>query len=287
MKTWKKVLGYGALALASLALGLAVTTATTQQTAQAATNKSSVAAINKRGKIKIAVFGDLSPYGYLDKDGKNQGYDVYFAKRIAKDLLGDENKVEFTVVNAEERVDALKAGKVDLVLANFTKTDERARVVDFASPYMKVGIGVVSPKDATITKATQLNNKKLIVTKGTTAETYFTQKYPKVDLEKYESKNQQFQALTDGRAAALADDNTYLYAWVKEHPDFKVGIKEIGEVSTINPGIKKGNTSLLKWTNKEIKKLNKENFFEEDYNATLKQFFGEDIKPTDVIMSTK
>lgn len=269
--------------LAILAIGLAASF--TPKTVHAESNPSSVSAIKKRGTLKVAVFGDLSPYGYLDAKGNNQGYDIYLAKRLAKDLLGDETKIQFTVVNAEERVDALKSNKVDLVLANFTKTPERKRVVDFASPYMKVGIGVVSPKNAEITKAKQLNDKKLIVTKGTTAETYFTKKYPDVNLEKYESKSQQFQALTDGRAQALADDNTYLYAWTKENPDYTVGIKEVGEVSTINPGIKKGNKSLLKWVNKDIKKLNKEGFFEKAYNETLKPFFGEDVKPSDVIIT--
>lgn len=98
-------------------------------------------------------------------------------------------------------------------------------------------------------------------------------------------KTQQFQALTDGRADALADDNSYLYAWVKENPNFEVGIKEIGEVSTINPGIKKGNESLLKWVNEEIKTLNKEKFFEKDYDETLKPFFGSEIKASDIIIT--
>lgn len=245
---------------------------------------SSVAAIKKRDKLKVAVFGDLSPYGYLDEKGENQGYDVYLAKQLAKDLLGDEKKIEFVVVNAEERVDALRSNKVDLVLANFTKTPEREKVVDFAKPYMKVGIGVVSPKSAAVTAPEALAGKELIVTKGTTAETYFTKEYPDVQLEKYESKSQQFQALTDGRGAALADDNTYLYAWVKENPDYEVGIKEIGEVSTINPAVKKGNETLLNWLNEDLEKLSAAKFFETAYDATLKPFFGADIKAEDVIV---
>ena len=246
---------------------------------------SSVTAIKKRDKLKVAVFGDLSPYGYLDEKGENQGYDVYLAKQLAKDLLGDENKVEFVVVNADERVDALNSNKVDLVLAHCTQTPEREKVVDFANPYMKVGIGVVSLKKAAITSPDALSGKELIVTKGTTAETYFTKEYPDVQLEKYESKSQQFQALTDGRGAALADDNTYLYAWVKENPDYEVGIKEIGEVSTINPAVKKGNETLLKWVNEDLDKLSDANFFETAYDATLKPFFGADIKASDVIIT--
>lgn len=76
-------------------------------------------------------------------------------------------------------------------------------------------------------------------------------------LQKYDSKTQQFNALKNGRAAALADDNSYLFAWAKKHSNYKVGIKSIGPHQYIAPGIKKGNKSLLNWTNKEITKLNK------------------------------
>ncbi|MDT2604040.1 transporter substrate-binding domain-containing protein [Enterococcus dongliensis] len=241
--------------------------------------------IKDRGKLKVAVFGDLSPYGYVDGEGKHQGYDIYLAKRLAKDLLGSEDKIEYVTVNAEERVDALKSNKVDVVLANFTKTPDREKVVDFADPYMKVAIGVVSPKNTAITKVKDLDGKRLIVTKGTTAETYFTKEHPDVNLEKYESKSQQFQALIDGRAEALADDNSYLYAWVKENPDFEVGIKEVGEVSTINPAVKKGNKELLNWVNDELKTLSAEGFFEKAYEETLAPFFGADIEAKDIIVT--
>ena len=65
---------------------------------------------------------------------------------MSKALFGDENKVEYTVVEAASRVDFLRANKVDVILANFTQTKDRARVVDFAKPYMKVSIGVASKK---------------------------------------------------------------------------------------------------------------------------------------------
>ena len=120
--------------------------------------------IKKSGKIKIAVFSDKAPFGYVDKDGKYQGYDVYFAEQLAKDL-GVEP--EYTSVDPAARVDVLTSNKVDLVLANFTVTDERKEKVDFAKPYMKVALGVVSPESAQITDVSQLDGKTLIIAKGT------------------------------------------------------------------------------------------------------------------------
>ena len=78
--------------------------------------------IKKSGTIKIAVFSDKKPFGYVDEYGKYQGYDVYFGDRIAKDL---GVKVKYVPVEAAARVEVLQTGKVDLVLANFTVTPEK------------------------------------------------------------------------------------------------------------------------------------------------------------------
>lgn len=245
-------------------------------------SQNTVAKIKKRGTIRVAVFGDLPPYGWVNKDGKRVGYDVTLARRVAKDL---GVKIKFVQVNANNRVDALNSNKVDLVLANFTVTPERKQVVDYAKPYMKVSVGVVSKKSAPITKASQLKGKNLIVTKGTTAENYFTSKQTGVDLLKFDSKTQQFNALKNGRGVALADDNSYLYAWVKNNPKYTVGIKGIGPKQYISPAVKKGNKSLLNWTNKEITKLNDSNFFKQDYQSQLQPYFGKEVTANDIIIT--
>ena len=244
-------------------------------------NESSVSAIKKRGVLRVAVFGDLPPYGWVDDHGNRLGYDVRLARQMAKDL---GVKVKFIQVNANNRVDTLNSNKADIVLANFTETPERKQVVDFAKAYMKVSVGVISPKNAPITSASQLKGKNLIVNKGTTAENYFTKKGG-VDLLKFDSKTQQFNAFKNKRAAALADDNSYLYAWVKKNPSYTVGIKNIGPNQFISPAVKKGNKSLLNWTNKEITKLANKKFFTTDYNKELKPYFGKEVKPSDIVLN--
>lgn len=237
--------------------------------------------IKAAGKIRIAVFGDLPPYGYVKNDGARAGLDIRIGEQLASDL---GVKPEWTQVNADSRVDALKSDKVDVVLANFTVTEDRKKVVDFANPYMKVSIGVASPTDALITDPAQLNGKELAVTKGTTAEAYFTKNHPDIKLVKFDSKTQQFQAFKDRRVAALADDNSYLFAWTKSNPGFSLGIKEIGEPSFIAPAVKKGDSNLLDWVNTEITKLVNDGFLEKTYNEELKPFFSDDVKPSDILI---
>ncbi len=227
--------------------------------------------IKKSKTIKIAVFSDKKPFGYVDEYGKYQGYDVYFGDRIAKDL---GVKVKYVPVEAAARVEVLETGKVDLVLANFTVTPARAEKVDFALPYMKCALGVVSNDKDLITKPEDLNGKTLIVSKGTTAETYFTENYPEVNLLKFDQYSEAYNALLDGRGAGLSTDNTEVLAWAIENPGFSVGIESLGSLDTIAPAVTKGNTSLLNWLNEEIKTLGNENFFHADYEATLRAVYG-------------
>lgn len=243
-----------------------------------------LAKIKKRGYVRVGVFSDKPPFGYVDKEGKNQGYDIYFAKRIAKDLLGDESKVKFELVEAASRVEVLVSDKVDITLANFTKTPERARVVDFALPYMKVSLGVVSPDSAVIKSVDELKGKKLIVNKGTTADAYFTKNHPDIELVKYDQNTETFAALVDKRGVALAHDNALLFAWAKENPGFTVGIEALGEIDVIAPAVKKRNKTLLEWLNNEIIELGKENFFHENYDATLKPIYGDSVDPESLVV---
>lgn len=235
------------------------------------TSARTVEQIKKSGEIKIAVFSDKKPFGYVDEYGEYQGYDVYFGNRIAKDL---GVKVKYVPVEAASRVEFLVTGKVDIVLANFTVTPERAEKVDFALPYMKVALGVVSPESDLVTKPEDLIGKKLIISKGTTAETYFTKNYPEVELLKFDQYSEAYAALLDGRGAGMSTDNTEVLAWALENPGYKVGIESLGELDTIAAAVQKGNTSLLEWINNEIVELGKENFFHADYEATLRSTYG-------------
>ena len=263
---------------------------TTQNGAENASQASATAKartideIKKSGKIKIGVFSDKNPFGYVDENGKVQGYDVYFAKRIAKDLLGSEDAVDFVYVEAASRVEYLKSAKVDITLANFTVTDERKEQVDFALPYMKVALGIVSPQKAKIIDVNQLKGKKLIIVKGTTAETYFSKNYPDVTLVKFDEYQEAYDALLDGRGDAFSTDNTEVLAWAKQNKGFVVGVESLGDIDTIAPAVQKGNTELLNWLNDEIKTLAKEKFFHKDFDETLKSVYGDSIDPENLVV---
>lgn len=264
-----------------LALTVLLTSQKVKATSHTSTSFRTIKEIKKSGKLKIAVFSDKKPFGYVDNSGNFQGYDIYLGNRLAKDL---GVKPEYVSVDAANRAEYLVSNKVDITLANFTVTKERAKQVDFALPYMKVTLGVVSPKTSTITKVEQLEGKTLIVTKGTTAETYFEKNFPKVKLQKYDQYSDAYQALLDGRGDAFSTDNTEVIAWSLENQGYKVGISSLGEPDTIAPAVQKGNKELLKYINNQIKELAEENFFHKDYEKTLHPVYGNAAKADDLVI---
>jgi len=237
--------------------------------------------IQESGEIVIGIFSDKAPFGYIDADGKPAGYDVVYGDRIAADL---GVTAKYVPVDAAARTEVLASNKVDITLANFTVTPERAEKVDFANPYFKVSLGVVSPTSAEITDVSQLAGKTLIVTKGTTAEAYFEANHPEVKLQKYDQYSDAYQALEDGRGDAFSTDNTEVIAWAIQHPGFSVGIKSLGETSYIAAAVKKGNTALLDWLNNELVDLGQENFFHKDYEQTLAPVYGDAATADDLVV---
>ena len=237
--------------------------------------------IKASGTINIGVFSDKNPFGYVDENGDYQGYDVYFAKRIGEDL---GLTVNYVSTEAANRVEYLETGKVDIILANFTVTAERAEKVDFALPYMNVALGVVSPDSRVIKDLSEIKDgDQVIVISGTTAEDYLIKNNPEITLQKYDTYANAKNALENGNAVAWANDNTEVIAYALENPGYTVGIPSLGSQDTIAPAVSKGNETLLGWINDEIKALAAENFFHKDYEATLVETYGLDYEESLVL----
>ena len=237
--------------------------------------------IKSSGTIRIGVFSDKNPFGYVDEYGEYQGYDVFFARRIGEDL---GVTVEFVSTEAANRVEYLETGKVDIILANFTVTPERAEKVDFALPYMNVALGVVSPDSRIISDLSELTAEdQVIVISGTTAEDYLIKNNPEIKLQKYDTYANAKNALENGNAAAWANDNTEVIAYALQNEGYTVGIPSLGSQDTIAPAVTKGNETLLSWINDEIKALASEQFFHRDYEATLVDTYGLDYEESLVL----
>ncbi|MGV5528696.1 transporter substrate-binding domain-containing protein, partial [Pseudomonas sp. XP1] len=216
--------------------------------------------IKARDKLIVGVFTDKPPFGFVDEQGRYVGFDTDIGRRLAKDLLGDENKVEFVAVEPASRIPFLQSDKVDLILANMTVTPERKEAVDFTNPNLRVAVQAIVADGSPVQKLDDLADKTIIVTTGTTADIWLTKNHPDWKLLKFEKNSESLQALAAGRGDAYAQDNLILFSWAKQNPGYRVLPELLGEEAPIAPAVKKGNTELRDWVNAELAKLGEEKF---------------------------
>ena len=108
------LLGLGAVSTAAL-LSACGGSASSSSTAAAGSDVfRTLDEIKADGTVNIGVFSDKNPFGYVDENGEYQGYDVYFARRLAEDLGVEAN---FVSTEAANRIEYLQTGKVDIILA--------------------------------------------------------------------------------------------------------------------------------------------------------------------------
>jgi len=131
MARWMKQLALAA-GLAALATGAVTATASAD----------AIADIRARGKLIVGVKADYAPYGFLDSSGKIVGLEPDLAQDVA-DVLGVE--LELVPVVSSNRMQFLEQGKIDLMIATMTDTQERRGVVQIVDPnYYSSGTNVLT-----------------------------------------------------------------------------------------------------------------------------------------------
>jgi polar amino acid transport system substrate-binding protein len=107
-------------------------------------------------KRKLVVGVDQNSYrwGYRNpnnKDAELEGFDIDLVHRIAQDILGDPDAVQFKAIPTSQRIPAIQEGRVDMVVRTMTITCDRIGQVAFSAPYFKTGQQVLAPKSSPIT----------------------------------------------------------------------------------------------------------------------------------------
>jgi polar amino acid transport system substrate-binding protein len=126
----------------------------------AAAQDSQLDVVLKRDKLIVGTYSTSPPLAYVDDNGNLVGFEIDLAHQLAKDLLGDPNKVEFVVMQSDGRFPAVLSGKIDVGMCSTTITPDRAIRVAFTYPYIDAGSAVLARKDANIHKIMELNDPK-------------------------------------------------------------------------------------------------------------------------------
>lgn len=231
--------------------------------------------IKKAGTVRIAVFDSNPPFGFIDPHTKKlAGYDVDIANAIANDL---GVKLELRPTNPANRLPLLASKKIDLIAANFTVTDERAKQVDFSIPYFATGQKFIARKGV-LKSPEDIKNLRIGADKGTVQEITLREHYPTAKVISYDDTPLAFAALRNGNVQAITQDDAKLVGLLANVPAAQKAEFEISPFSITREyqavAAAKGEERLVEAVNQTLLQLEKEGEAEKIYN----RWFGSDTK---------
>ncbi|AHF76595.1 Glutamate ABC transporter, solute-binding protein [Sodalis praecaptivus] len=213
----------------SLLLALCLTVAAAAQGAYAADFPagSTMARLAKAPTLRIGVKYDQPLFGMRNLSGQPEGFDIDLATLIAGKLGFPPDKITWVETSAPNREPFLQQNRVDLVIATYTITEKRRKVVNQAGPYL-VGGQVLMVKKGNpqrLTGPQDLVNKKACVLSGSTGQNYMMTHYPSATLVPFDVVSKCFEALKNGSVDAIVSPNHVLAGLVKADPD---GVEMVG-----------------------------------------------------------
>jgi polar amino acid transport system substrate-binding protein len=177
--------------------------------------ESHVAAGGQLGRIlsakvlRIGVKSDAPPFCFQDKEGNPQGFDVDLGFRLAR-ALGVEPL--FITVSGPERIEKLKKGDVDVVIATLTATRRRAKDIDFSIPYFQDQQGLLVKGASSVKSYRDLGGKKVVAVTGSTSIDNIKVVAPDAHIVAVNSLAEAFEKLNSDAAEAMTGDGLQLQA---------------------------------------------------------------------------
>ncbi len=175
--------------------------------------------IISRGNLICGVNGVLPGFGNVDSSGNFSGFDVEFCRAIAAALFDDPTKVEYRPLNAQERFTALQSGEVDVLSRNTTQTLSRDGSVslDFAPVTFYDGQGMMVRKDSGIETLEDMEGARICVQSGTTTELNLADQFRarNINFEAviFQEADPTFQAYDSGQCDGFTTDKSGLVSY--------------------------------------------------------------------------
>ena len=249
------------------ALGLGATLSLLAPFASAQT----VADIKKKGEITVGMLVDFPPYGTMNTSNQPDGYDADVAKLLAKDLGVKLNLVPVTGPN---RIPFLLTNKLDLLVASLAITPERAKQVQFSTPYAAATIVLYGDKKANIKAPADLKGKRVGVARASTQDVALTAIAPEgTEIRRLDDDASGMQALISGQVDAIGASTTVAAQIAKRVPANTFEDKFILRQQQMGVAMRPDQAELLKTVNDFVAK----NTANGELNKLYQKWLGTDM----------
>ena len=212
------------------------------------------------GVLKFGTAATTEPMSFVDGSRNVVGFDVEFASYIAQKL---GKKIEVVNMDFGALLPALMAGKVDIVGAGLSITEERAKSVLFSKSYYPSGLAaavkasgkaIAVVKSTIMTKADDIADKKIGVLLGSVYDGYSSKTYPNAKILQYQNIADLLVALQTSKVDGLFHDQSAVPDLLKSNPDFGILAKDIFFVP-IGAGFNSDNDALREQFNVFLKEI--------------------------------
>lgn len=218
------------------------------------------AEVKERGRWNIGIKCDSPPFGYIDVQGRNAGFDVEIAKWFSRFAFGRSNRVSYTCVTTPAREPSLTTGRVDLVIATFTYTTDRDTRIDFSRAYYKATGRLLVRNNSPITKISDIGGKTIATTSGSIYDRWMKNCFKDTKVIVTDSFTNALLAFRDGRADALMWDDTVLLGIAVADPNLKL-TDDLFLPLPYGIGMKQGNDAMKRWVDSRLNLMAKRDAF--------------------------
>ncbi|HEY9101867.1 transporter substrate-binding domain-containing protein [Chitinimonas sp.] len=235
--------------------------------------------VKARGQLVVGTNADAPPFGFINPDKTISGYDVDMATLVAKKL-----GVKLVVQNVDpaERINFLRAKKVDMVAAMLTKTAERERLVDFSYGYFVTGQRVLARKGR-YPDLKSLESSTIGVARGTTSEAQFKQLFPKATLVSMDDTQAAANFMAAGKVDGITADEPALaglQAKMANRQQYEISVFSLS-TEAYGMAVRKGEPRMLKLINEALQESEQngeavrifQRWFGPNTNVPLVRFF--------------
>jgi polar amino acid transport system substrate-binding protein len=228
--------------------------------------------IRQAKKLRVAIELALPPYGMTNDKLEPYGSDVETAQALAKDL---GVALEIVPATGPTRIPFLQTNKADLAIATLSISPERAKVIDFSTPYSVVQIVVAAPKSMPIKSYADLAGKSIAITRGNVQEMELMQKAVGAQIVRYDDDATLVTAGVSGQAPIVSTATTLLQAIQTKNPSRELETKFVVKEFNLGIGMRKDEPKLLAWVNDWVK-ANRANG---KLNAIFKKYHNAELPP--------
>ncbi|MGD9235652.1 MAG: transporter substrate-binding domain-containing protein [Desulfobacterales bacterium] len=233
--------------------------------------KSTIEKILKRGELRVGFESGYVPFEMTDKKGNFIGFDMDYARRMAKEM-----GVKFVPVNTEWDgiIPALMTDKFDIIMGGMTITQERNLKINFAEPYIVVGQTILLNKkhEGTIKSYKDLNDPKYILTSrlGTTGEQAIKRYMPKATYKSFQSEAEAGLEVINGKADALVYDLPFCgFLYGSQGKGKTVFLDEPFTYEPLAWAVNKGDPDFLNWLNNFLRQTKGDGFYDRLYQKWI------------------